>query len=109
VLDLFAGKGMDVEAPPLPPFLKGLDVPAPARLAARDPSALGQLIRVQLALALRTKSEYVVVREVRKHLVWYSRGLHDSSRFRASIHTAVDLESLEKLIVDFFDKSGDNR
>jgi tRNA-dihydrouridine synthase B len=90
----------DQPAPALP---AGLAVPDVAKLAAGDRPALAQLIRLQLDLAMRIKPEYVVVREIRKHLVWYSRGQSDASAFRSTVHLADDLESLDLLIADFFD------
>ena len=105
VLAQLAGRGPwpeddDLPAPALP---ADLGVPEVAKLAAGDRPALGQLIRLQIDLAMRTKPEYVVVREIRKHLVWYSRGQADASVFRSTVHLADDLESLARLVASFFD------
>lgn len=73
-----------------------------ARLAASDPEEVGRLVRLHLDLALQCKEEYRVAQQIRKHLIWYSRGMAHSHVFRARIHTAVDRKSLIQLIDGFF-------
>ena len=73
-------------------------------LASGDGHTIASLIRLQLRLALHFKNEKVAVRELRKHLIWYSRGLEGASKFRSIIHTAETLEALESLVSGFFEK-----
>lgn len=86
------------------PDLSGF-APAPlsvASLAAGDVAQRRELIRLQIALAAKVKPERIVAREVRKHVIWYSRGLPEASQFRATIHTATDIASLQALVDGFF-------
>jgi tRNA-dihydrouridine synthase B len=71
-------------------------------LAGGDGSALARLIRLQARVASSFKEEKVAVKELRKHLIWYSRGLEGSAKFRSRIHTVTTMESLDALTADFF-------
>lgn len=77
----------------------GIDLDA-AEAGVRE--ELAKLIRLQVGLALRYKPEYLVVNEIRKHMIWYSKGMHDSARFRARMHTATDVAALWTLVDEFF-------
>ena len=46
-------------------------------------------------LQLKYKGEYTAVREMRKHLAWYTTGLPHSARFRQTINS---MESMEELL-----------
>lgn len=46
-------------------------------------------------LQLQVKGEYTAVREMRKHLAWYTTGMPHSARFRQTINT---METMEELI-----------
>ncbi|MBM4352641.1 MAG: tRNA dihydrouridine synthase DusB [Deltaproteobacteria bacterium] len=63
---------------------------------------LARLIRLQVGLALRYKPELLVVNEIRKHMIWYSKGMPDSAKFRAKVHTANDVPALWALVDEFF-------
>lgn len=67
----------------------GEELPRPA-LSQRKEMALRHAL-----LALEYKGEYTGVREMRKHLAWYTSGLPGSARFRQSINT---MESREELL-----------
>ena len=54
-----------------------------------------KLILRHAALQLEYKGEYIGVREMRKHLSWYTFGLPGSARFRQTINT---METMEQLI-----------
>ena len=45
-------------------------------------------------LQLETKGEYTAVREMRKHLAWYTVGMPHSARFRRTINTMETMEQL---------------
>lgn len=47
------------------------------------------------ALQLETKGEYTAVREMRKHLAWYTAGMPHSAGFRGMINS---MESMEELL-----------
>ena len=46
-------------------------------------------------LMVEYKGEYLAVREMRKHIAWYTTGLHGSSKFRNAINS---MESMDELI-----------
>lgn len=54
-----------------------------------------ELILRHAALQLEYKGEYTGVREMRKHLSWYTFGMPHSARFRQTINT---MESMEELV-----------
>lgn len=44
------------------------------------------------------KGEYVAMREMRKHIAWYYKGLPHAARMRDFIHSVSTMEELEKLL-----------
>lgn len=46
------------------------------------------------------KGDYIGIREMRKHVSWYTAGYPHSARLRAQINTVESLEKLEELIID---------
>ncbi len=44
------------------------------------------------------------VRVARKHVSWYSRGLHGSAEFRAAVNKLAGAEAVRALINDFYDR-----
>jgi tRNA-dihydrouridine synthase len=46
--------------------------------------------------------EDVGVREMRKHLCWYTKGLHDGAEFRTRINHLVRVKDTRRAIEDFF-------
>lgn len=49
-------------------------------------------------LQLATKGEYTGVREMRKHMSWYTAGMPGSAKLRQSINLAESFEEIEKLV-----------
>ena len=47
-----------------------------------------------MKLAVAEHGEYVAVREMRKHIGWYIKGLKNSARFRDEINKLTDCESV---------------
>lgn len=71
-------------------FLKdGTVPPAPSNREKRE------MILRHAALQLEYKGEYTGVREMRKHLSWYTVGMPHSAKFRQTINT---MESMEELV-----------
>jgi len=64
-------------------------VPRPDNQEKKD------IILRHAALQLQYKGEYTGVREMRKHLAWYTFGMPHSARFRQMINT---MESMEELL-----------
>ena len=46
-------------------------------------------------MQLKYKGEYIGIREMRKHVSWYTTGLPGSAKFRALINTMDDMDSLK--------------
>lgn len=59
-----------------------------------QPEEVKELVRRHAALQLRYKGEYTAVREMRKHLAWYTAGYPHSARFRQTINTMETMEEL---------------
>lgn len=53
-------------------------------------------------LLMEHKGEYTAVREMRKHLSWYTVGLYNSARFRQSINAMESMEELIKSVDEIF-------
>ncbi|MDD2371912.1 MAG: tRNA dihydrouridine synthase DusB [Firmicutes bacterium] len=53
-----------------------------------------------LDYAVEDKGEYLAIREMRKHLGWYLKGIRNGSYYRNLINTCSDLVELKKLIKD---------
>lgn len=62
-----------------------------------------ELILRHAALQLKYKGEYTGVREMRKHLSWYTVGMPHSARFRQMINSMETMEELTAGIEDIFE------
>ena len=49
-------------------------------------------------LQIRYKGEYLGIREMRKHVSWYTKGLPGSARLREAINQVESYEELEQLL-----------
>ena len=49
----------------------------------------------------KLKGEAVAVREMRRHIVCYVRGMRDAARLRVRVNTITDMEELEKTLAAF--------
>lgn len=75
---------------------QGLLLPRP------DNGEKKQLILRHAALQLEHKGEYTGVREMRKHLSWYTAGLPNSAGFRRTINTMERMEELTAAVEEIF-------
>ncbi len=57
-----------------------------------------KMILRHAALQLEVKGEYTGVREMRKHLSWYTAGMPNSARLRQSVNLAERFEEIERLV-----------
>lgn len=73
-------------------FERGIREP---RLSAGE---MRELLRRHAALQMEHKGEYTAVREMRKHVAWYTAGYPHSARLRARINEAVTMEELNELL-----------
>ena len=55
-----------------------------------------ETIKKHIELELQDKGEYVGIREMRKHVSWYTYGMPGSARFRNEINQMTDMDSLKK-------------
>ena len=53
-------------------------------------------------LQLQYKGEYIGIREMRKHVSWYSAGIPNSAKFRATINAMESMEELKKAVSEIF-------
>ena len=60
-----------------------------------------EIIKEHIDLAVEEKGE-VAVKELRKHIAWYTKNLKNSSEFRSSINQIEDKETLIQKIEEYF-------
>ncbi len=53
-------------------------------------------------LQVKYKGEYTGIREMRKHIAWYTAGYPNSARFRGRINEIEDMEELKKGVEEIF-------
>lgn len=66
-----------------------------------------ELLRVMIKhinLEVEEKGEYTGIREMRKHLSYYIKGIANSSSIRAKINTIESKEELIKTLTEYFNK-----
>jgi tRNA-dihydrouridine synthase B len=74
-------------------LLKDGKIPAPPTIEERLLVA-----RLHLELACHYKGEYVGVREMRKHLAWYMKGMRGAARLREEINHCDNLDAMLKIL-----------
>ena len=55
-----------------------------------------------ITLEVEEKGEYTGIREMRKHLAYYTKGLQNSSEIRSKINTIDSKEELIKTLTEYF-------
>ena len=63
-----------------------------------DVEEIKAMIKKHAALQLKYKGEYIGVREMRKHVAWYTSGLKNSSALRNAVNMTETMDELMKLI-----------
>lgn len=76
----------------------GEELPPPTAVEVRD------TILRHAALQLEYKGEYTAVREMRKHISWYTTGLPHSAKLRGRINEIESMEELRECVAVMFDK-----
>lgn len=66
----------------------------------------GEVARLHLDLFVTSEGERVAVREMRKHLAWYARGVAGAAAFRGMVNTLSTRDDMIKAIDDFFGPGG---
>lgn len=96
----------ELVAPPIPEgALERLgitEVPTAQQLEDRDLRAVGLLVLAHTAFSASFKPEYVVCREVRKHFLWYTKGLPFSASFRARLPNLTSIQAIYDLVDEAF-------
>lgn len=57
-----------------------------------------ELVQKQFQMLLEEKGEYAAVREMRKHMGWYLKGIHGAARLRQKINTIDQAQELREWI-----------
>lgn len=63
-----------------------------------------RVIKEHIELELQEKEEITAIREMRKHIAWYTKNMPNSSEFRNEINKIEDKDELIKKIEEFFKK-----
>ena len=62
-----------------------------------------KIIKEHIELAMQEKEEITAIREMRKHIAWYTKNLKNSSEFRNSINKIESKSELIKQIDEYFE------
>ena len=76
---------------------KGILLPRP------DKKEMKEVVLKHAALQLECKGEYTGIREMRKHISWYTKGMPNSARLRNEINSIEDFSQLENCVERLFD------
>lgn len=57
-----------------------------------------------ISLEVEEKGEYTGIREMRKHLAYYTKGLKNSSVIRSKINTIEHKEELVHALTEYFER-----
>ena len=74
------------------------EIPGPVSCNARK-----NMILRHYQMMLESKPEHIAVREMRKHIGWYSKGIKGAGKFRAEINRCCSALQTKELICSFFD------
>ena len=67
-----------------------------------DRAEMKETVLHHAQLQLKCKGEYTGIREMRKHVSWYTAGIPNSARLRQSVNMAESFEELERLVEEAF-------
>ncbi len=60
-------------------------------------------MKEHISLMASLKGEYITVRESRKHIAWYTKGMHGGATFRAEVFKTDSYEKLINMIDEYID------
>ena len=63
-----------------------------------DVAEIKRMIKKHAQLQLRYKGEYLGIREMRKHVAWYTTGLKDSAALRNEVNLTESMDELFELL-----------
>ena len=61
------------------------------------------IIKEHINMEIEEKGESVAIKEMRKHISWYTKNLKDSSKFRSKMNTIENKEELLNLLEKYFE------
>ena len=67
-----------------------------------------EMILRHAALQVEYKGEYTAMREMRKHVAWYTTGLPHSARMREKVNEVTTMVELETMLASIFPRERDN-
>ncbi|MBQ8802594.1 MAG: tRNA dihydrouridine synthase DusB [Tyzzerella sp.] len=70
--------------------------------ARPDKEEIKQMILRHASLQMKYKGDYLGIREMRKHVAWYTTGLPNSAKLRNEINAVESYAELEKLLEERF-------
>ena len=59
------------------------------------------VILKHIDLVCKYKGEYTCVREMRKHIGWYVKGLHGATEIRRRVNEIKDVDRLKQLLIEY--------
>lgn len=71
---------------------EGREKPAPPSASEKI-----EVMKLHFGRLLALKGEYAAVREMRKHVGWYTKGMRDAAGFRREANSAADAETLLRM------------
>ena len=69
-----------------------------------DKAEMKEVILKHAHMQLECKGEYTGIREMRKHISWYTKGMPNSARLRNEINSIEDFVQLEMCVEKLFDR-----
>ncbi len=67
-----------------------------------DGAAVKEMILTHAKMQIACKGEFIGIREMRKHVAWYTTGYPHSAKIRAQVNETESLEGLEALLTKVF-------
>ena len=61
------------------------------------------VIKKHIELAVNEKGEDIAIKELRKHIAWYTKNLKNSSDFRNSINRIESKDELLNILDEYFE------
>lgn len=74
-----------------------------------DAETIRETIFRHARLQIEFKGEYLGIREMRKHVAWYTKGMKGSAKLRDQVNQVENLEQLEALLAKMTDGNNENR
>lgn len=70
-----------------------------------NPSPREKLMQMKehIDMLIREKGEYIGIREARKHIAWYIKGLPGAARLKGTVFSLTDAEEMRKCLEEYID------